>query len=165
MARLSRNWKPIFLRDEDGGAINWRIASKTTLNWASYLLSNSLSLRSRFALVASICLSRTNALIISIFTETARLLCRIPESNATPYSVNARGSFRVPPQFDVPKWNFKQVLLIGIQLQLHGFYSGTHRPCFFISSYIASGARSISPGHMTAPYSTYAWANRAGSRS
>jgi hypothetical protein len=33
-------------------------------------------------------------------------------------------------------------------------YSGTHRPSFFISSYIASGAKSISPGHITAPYST-----------
>jgi hypothetical protein len=26
---------------------------------------------------------------------------------ATPCSVNARGGFRVPPQLDVPKWNFK----------------------------------------------------------
>jgi len=40
-----------------------------------------------------------------------------------------------------------------VELQLRSAYSKTHRPCFFISSYIASGARSISPGHMTAPYS------------
>ena len=33
-------------------------------------------------------------------------------------------------------------------------YSGTHLPDFFISSYIASGARSISPGQVTTPFST-----------
>lgn len=30
-------------------------------------------------------------------------------------------------------------------------YDSIHSPCFFISSYIASGARSISPGHVTTP--------------
>jgi len=52
------------------------------------------------------------------------------------------------------RYGIELISLIGVKLQLHGFYSRTHRPCFFISSYIASGARSISPGHTTAPYST-----------
>jgi hypothetical protein len=37
----------------------------------------------------------------------ALLLLSALESMATPCSVNALGSFLVPPQLDVPKWNFK----------------------------------------------------------
>ena len=40
-------------------------------------------------------------------TSTARLLRAIPDSTATPCSVNARGGFRVLPQLDVPKRIFK----------------------------------------------------------
>ena len=43
-------------------------------------------------------------------------------------------------------------------------YFKTHLPCLFISSYIVSGARSISPGQTTTPYSMWALPNSAGSR-
>lgn len=39
----------------------------------------------------------------------ARGLRRTPESIATPCSVKALGSLRVPPQLDIPKWNFKSL--------------------------------------------------------
>ena len=49
----------------------------------------------------------TNARMISMLTITARLLFRTVDNIATPCSVKTLGSLRVPPQLDVPKWNFK----------------------------------------------------------
>ncbi|MBM2846203.1 MAG: hypothetical protein HW407_1515, partial [Bacteroidetes bacterium] len=43
------------------GTVNSRIASKTTLNWASYFFSRSSSFRARSLCVTSNCRSRTNA--------------------------------------------------------------------------------------------------------
>jgi hypothetical protein len=51
--------------------------------------------------------SRTKARITAKLACTARLLRRTPEGIATPCSVNALGNFRVPPQLDVPNWDFK----------------------------------------------------------
>lgn len=42
-------------------------------------------------------------------------------------------------------------------------YCNTHVPPFLISAYMASGARSSSPGQVTAPCSTNTWAKSAGS--
>jgi hypothetical protein len=65
------------------------MASKTTLNWASYFLSSAASLRASSALPWSIFRSRTKARMISMFTCTARELRRTLESIATPCSVKA----------------------------------------------------------------------------
>jgi hypothetical protein len=92
------------------------------------------NLLSRFAWVASICRIRTKAPIISISTEKARLLRRIPESIATPCSVIARGSFRVSPQLDVPKWNFK---LLDSSLVSGNIKSSGNRSRFRIFSEIS----------------------------
>jgi len=72
-----------------GGAINCRIASKTTRNCASYFFSRASSLRASPSCEASNCRSRTNALMISMFTSTARSLWRTLDSIATPCSVKA----------------------------------------------------------------------------
>src|SRR5262249_35728251 len=61
-----------------------RIASKTTLNCLSYLLSSSSSRRESSALDASICRSFTNARMISMLTNMARSLFSTLESIATP---------------------------------------------------------------------------------
>jgi tetratricopeptide (TPR) repeat protein len=82
-----RERKPISLRSRAGFAINCRIASKTTLNCLSYLLSSSSSRRESSALDESICRSFTNARRISILTNIARSLFSTLESIATPCSV------------------------------------------------------------------------------
>ena len=75
-----------------------RIASKTTLNWASYFVSTyripfqSFQSFKRYAPFKSFIgfeTGRTKACMISILTWTARLLCRTLESMATPCSVKA----------------------------------------------------------------------------
>lgn len=80
-----------------GGDIRARIASKTTLNCASYLFSRACSFLARSAFVESILRSRTNARMISMLTSIARRLRRTIESIATPCSVKARGGYRRPP--------------------------------------------------------------------
>ena len=55
------------------------------------------------------CRSFTKALIIAILAWIARLLRRTPDNMATPCSVKALGNLRVPPQLDVPNWNFNFV--------------------------------------------------------
>lgn len=42
-----------------------------------------------------------------MLTRTARALRRTLDIIATPCSVKALGGLRVPPQLDVPDWNFK----------------------------------------------------------
>ena len=75
-----------------------RVASKTTLNWASYFVSiyripfQSFQSFKRYAPFKSFIElenSRTKARMISILTWTARLLRRTLESMATPCSVKA----------------------------------------------------------------------------
>jgi|GEM_PF-6027636 len=99
--------KPIGLFFGAGGAINFRIASNTPLNCASYFFSRSSSFLARSLCVVRSSLSLTNARMISMLTWAARLLLSTPDSIATPCSVKTLGSFLVPPQLDVPKWNFK----------------------------------------------------------
>ena len=98
------------MRGLDGGSMgvmSSRMASKTTLNCESYFFSISASLRARSLWEANSSRSFTNARMISILTCTARLLFKTLDSMATPCSVKALGSLRVPPQLDVPNWNFK----------------------------------------------------------
>jgi hypothetical protein len=45
--------------------------------------------------------------MIWIFTLFSLSLFRIPESIATPYSVNTKGGVLRPPQLDLPIWNSK----------------------------------------------------------
>ena len=86
----NRERKPICLRlDVGDGDISCRIASNTILNRRSYLSSSSSSRRESSTFEASIWRSLTKALMISMLTETARLLRSTLESMATPCSVNA----------------------------------------------------------------------------
>src|SRR5437667_6582643 len=85
-----------------GGFINSRMASNTTLNWASYLFSRASSFFARSACDDSSCRKRTNARMISMFTRTARSLFSTLDSMATPCSVKAYGRYRRPPQLEVP---------------------------------------------------------------
>jgi len=101
-----------------GGAMSSRMASNTTRNWASYFFSSSSSRRARPACADSICRRRTKARIISILTLTARRLLRTLDSMATPCSVKARGNLRVPPQLDVPVWNFKFANSLRLRLNM-----------------------------------------------
>jgi hypothetical protein len=71
------------------GIMSARIASKTTLNWLSYLRSSAASLRARSACAPRIWRNRTKARIIPMLTMTARLLRGTLESMATPCSVKA----------------------------------------------------------------------------
>ena len=57
-----------------GGTINCRMASKTTLNWASYFCSSSSSFRASSLWVARISRRRTNARMMAMLTSTARSL-------------------------------------------------------------------------------------------
>jgi len=72
-----------------GGSMSLRMASKTTLNWASYLDSSSSSRRARSACVIAIWRRRTNVRMISMLTLIARGLRKTLESMATPRSVKA----------------------------------------------------------------------------
>jgi len=91
-----------------GGAMSWRIASKTTRNWSSYLFSIFASFRARSAWDFSNCRRRTKARMISMLTRTALGLFKTLESMATPCSVKAYGWYRRPPHWlEVPKWNLK----------------------------------------------------------
>ena len=77
------------------------------LSWfTSCFLISSISRRT---LKLSVTISRTlvNTLIIWIFTDIARSLCNAPDNISTPCSKKAFGSFRRPPQLDVPNWNIK----------------------------------------------------------
>jgi len=66
-----------------------RIAWNTTLNFASYFLSRSLSFFASCVFDSSICRRRTNARMISMFTRTARGLLSTLDNIATPCSVKA----------------------------------------------------------------------------
>ncbi len=85
----NRERKPICLRSRRGGDISCRIASNTTLNCRSCLLSKSSSRRASSTFDASICLRRTNVRMISMLTTTARLLRNTLDNIATPCSVKA----------------------------------------------------------------------------
>ena len=65
------------------------MASKTTLNLASYFFSKSASLRANSTWLSSILRNATKARMISMLVRTARLLRRTLESIETPCSVNA----------------------------------------------------------------------------
>jgi len=101
--------KPMERRDFSGEAMSCRIASKTPLNCASYRFSSSSSRRARSRLVATSSRSRTKARMISMFTRAAGGLRSTLDSIATPCSVKALGSARVPPHLDLPKWNLKSL--------------------------------------------------------
>src|SRR6202011_2741709 len=73
------------------------MASKTTLNWASYLFSSAASLRASSVFERSISRKRTNVRMMAMLTWTARELRRTLESIATPCSVKAIGV--APPNF------------------------------------------------------------------
>jgi hypothetical protein len=65
------NWrlvKPIPRRLDSGSFISPRIASKTTLNWRSYLLSIVISWRPKPLCVETAPRNRTKARMISMFT-------------------------------------------------------------------------------------------------
>jgi len=85
--------KPIRLPGGVPGSMSSRMAWNTTLNWASWRFSRASSFWARSALDSSICLSRTNARMISMLTRTARELRRTLESIATPCSVKAWGGY------------------------------------------------------------------------
>ena len=80
----SRTWKPICRFGGAGGSISSRMASKTTLNWASYLFSSAASLRASSVFERSISRKRTNVRMIAMLPCTARGLRRTLESIATP---------------------------------------------------------------------------------
>ena len=80
----SRTWKPICRFGGAGGSVSSRMASKTTLNWASYLFSRAASLRASSVFERSISRKRTNVRMIAMLTCTARGLRRTLESIATP---------------------------------------------------------------------------------
>jgi len=107
--------KPISFLGFSGGVINWRMASNTPLNCASYFFSSSSNLFANSLLVARSSRSFTNALIIAMFTKMARSLLRTEESMATPCSVNANGSLRRPPcPFEVAVCDFKPLASSGV---------------------------------------------------
>ena len=69
---------------------------------------SSLDNSTRISLWVSACSrSFVNTLIILIFTSIATSLFKMLDSMATPCSVNAFGSFRLPPQLDVAICDFK----------------------------------------------------------
>ena len=53
------------------------------------------------------CLNSINAFIIFWLIWIAVELRKMAETINVPCSVNAKGGFRVPPQLDVPNWNFQ----------------------------------------------------------
>jgi len=90
---VSLTKKPMRLRFGVGGVMSSRIASKTTLNWASYFVSTyripfqSFQSFKRYAPFKSFIgleTSRTKARMISILTCTERLLRRTIESMPRP---------------------------------------------------------------------------------
>jgi hypothetical protein len=98
-------------------------------------LPNSLSRRSKFALVASICRNRTKALIISMFTLMALGLLRTLDNMATPSSVKAYGGYRRPSlparAFEVTNCDLKKAnsLLLNWNMK-----SVCDHLCFFFSA-------------------------------
>ena len=85
---------------------------------ASRLSSSFLSRSSSLAFIASSSAVKvaayiiwfriaTNASIILMLICMAVGLCKTDDSIATPCSVNAYGNERVPPQLEIPFWNFK----------------------------------------------------------
>ena len=84
-----RGRKPIALRLAAGGAISSRIASKTTLNCASYLFSRAASLWARSSCEISSWRTLTKVRMIAMLTSIARRLRSTVESIATPCSVKA----------------------------------------------------------------------------
>lgn len=88
--------KPISLRGGTAGFMSLRMASKTTLNLASYFCSKSFNRFASLVFDASIRRKRTKVRIISTLTEIARLLRKTLESIATPCSVKAIGAYLRP---------------------------------------------------------------------
>src|SRR4030095_8086659 len=85
------------LRFGGAGDMSCRIASKTTLNWRSYLLSSSLRRRESSAFEASIWRSLTKARTTSTLARAACGLLRMLAAMMTPCSVKANGRDRRPP--------------------------------------------------------------------
>ena len=84
-----------------------RMASKTTLNWASYFLSRCSSFFARSAFEASIWRKWTNARMIWMLTWTARLLRSTLDSMATPAAFLAGTVVSAAAMGDLPpivKW-------------------------------------------------------------
>ena len=80
-------------------------AKVLNMNWIWWSCSSIFFFKS--ACSAKTSHNRTKARMIWIFTWTALLLCKTPESMATPSWVNAKGKYRLPPHLEVPKWNLK----------------------------------------------------------
>ena len=99
----SRNQRPVPERER----VPWHTPPDS--NWMSYRFSSSSSRRARSRFVAIISRRRTKARMISMLTRTARGLRKTLESIATPCSVKALGSVRVPPHLDLPNWNLKSL--------------------------------------------------------
>jgi len=99
MSLQESDLNPMAGRDASGSSgevISSRIASNTTLNWASYFLSSSLSFRANPCCESTILRSLTKARMMATWTLTARSLVRTPESMATPCSVNTSGKIPSP---------------------------------------------------------------------
>ena len=75
-----------------------RMASKTSLNWVSYLRSSASSFRRSWATDHAMVRSRTKARMISMLTRMARRLRSTLDNIATPCSVNAYGGVLLPPR-------------------------------------------------------------------
>ena len=75
--------------------------SRSTLARSSLISADTEDATDRYSLIW------TNARIIAMFARIAISLCKRPDSIATPCSVNARGSFLLPPQLDVTICDFK----------------------------------------------------------
>src|ERR1700737_1268248 len=103
--------KPIPRRLGSGSFIRLRIAYNPPLNCRSYLFSNATSLCAKSWCVETACRRQINALMISMFTWTARSLVRTEDSMAIPCSVKTYGAyFRCFPRpvFKAPDWLLKE---------------------------------------------------------
>jgi len=78
-----------FFLEVTPGAMSWRMASNTTLNWESYLLSRTSNFRAKSWWEASILRRSVNARMMAMFTWMAGSELRTEESMATPFSVKA----------------------------------------------------------------------------
>src|SRR5690349_20571670 len=103
---------PIFLPDELDFSVTFFTSSNTILKYLSWVESFSMTaanLRLSSSFVSSICLRRTYARIIAMFTSIACSLFNTLESRATSCSVNAYGRCRRPPRptFEITNCDLK----------------------------------------------------------
>ena len=118
---LALGRKPINRWPAAAGAMSWRSASKTTLNWASYFCSSASSFRASASFEVSRPRSRTKVRMISMLTRTARRLWRTLDNMATPSCVNAYGRyFRCSPRpgFKVANCDLKTLASVAVSLNM-----------------------------------------------